>query len=931
MRKLFKRFICFVLVVLLMFSDMVSYVSTVTAEAEDDTVMYLYEVSLMNSAGVMTSDTYVTCDEDIADSIDTFDSNSISKDMTFYSADGLWAISGYTDANFFTVTNYAYQGADLTVECRIPDKFVFKFFSSRDSEKVGDDENPVTEYTFTASTLSAYVSNIGTSFNEKNNSVCTNMNIIVPKRVTSIDDNAFYNNTKLTSIAFEGDIQTIGSSAFYGCTRLKTLDLAGVFDTVATNTIPKQCFYKCSSLENIIIPDTILNIGDEAFYQCDKIDYLVLSDSIKTIGKNAFAMCSNLRYLYIESTYSDWQNVVDETERYKLITEKVDASPLVTVKGGNTSISSQIFGASKIAIISKVDMDISTLEVKRDGVAVDLIEFENNAYGYKTKAVYFEVKKEDKGEYSVRGKDILGNEVDFTFKFISEVNDTTKPLITVQGTGSDNCYSDVTITWEDKETYVSEVKYDGVAFIGDKIVEDIEGEHTISVTDVFGNTSTHTFIIDKTTPTLDGINDTGMYEKSPNISINETGSGLKSVTLNGVELNNYNNIKVYETGTYTLVVTDKALNKLSYTFVFDSDGPSLIGVDNGGVYNSDVKITTSSECGISSISVRYDSYSDISKNYNVTNGATLTEEGKYTVTITDVLYNKATYNFIVDKTKPSISGVSNNKYYKDSEIKITVSDNNISSIYINNSLNNRNSISIKDDGKYTLKAVDKGGNMSTVTFIKDSKVPYVSGVKDGGKYKKGVTLKVSDRYGVKSIKLNNKTISKNYKVTKNGNYTLVTTDKAGNKGVVKFTIDSVKPTVSIRNNAKYNRSVTIKASDSISKVAKITLNGKTIKDRYKVEKDGKYTLVVTDNCNNKLSVKFTVDRTKPYCSNIKHKSEVKRGTILYAKDDGTGVMSVLLNGKKIKSGYRLTKTGKYDLVIFDKCGNKSKKITFTVK
>jgi hypothetical protein len=71
----------------------------------------------------------------------------------------------------------------------------------------------------------------------------------------------------------------------------------------------------------------------------------------------------------------------------------------------------------------------------------------------------------------------------------------------------------------------------------------------------------------------------------------------------------------------------------------------------------------------------------------------------------------------------------------------------------------------------------------------DSKKPTVSGVKNGKTYTKAVTIEFSDAdSGVKSAKLNGKSIKSGKTVSASGSYKLVVTDKAGNKKTVKFKI-----------------------------------------------------------------------------------------------------------------------------------------------
>lgn len=70
----------------------------------------------------------------------------------------------------------------------------------------------------------------------------------------------------------------------------------------------------------------------------------------------------------------------------------------------------------------------------------------------------------------------------------------------------------------------------------------------------------------------------------------------------------------------------------------------------------------------------------------------------------------------------------------------------------------------------------------------DTTKPTITGVKNGKTYKKAITIKFSDKSGIKKATLNNKKIKNGVKVKKNGSYTLIVTDKAGNSRMVRFKI-----------------------------------------------------------------------------------------------------------------------------------------------
>lgn len=149
-----------------------------------------------------------------------------------------------------------------------------------------------------------------------------------------------------------------------------------------------------------------------------------------------------------------------------------------------------------------------------------------------------------------------------------------------------------------------------------------------------------------------------------------------------------------------------------------------------------------------------------------------------------------------DKTAPVIAGVKNNAYYKSiKKISLTASDAvGVTGMTLdgepttNGTALNIAGTDIIKEGKHTVKAYDFSGNKSVVTFTYDKTKPVVKGVANGKTYKKACTIKFSDKYGIKSAKLNGKTIKTNKKVSKKGSYTLKVTDKAGNTATVKFKI-----------------------------------------------------------------------------------------------------------------------------------------------
>lgn len=105
--------------------------------------------------------------------------------------------------------------------------------------------------------------------------------IIIPDGITVIQQNAFYNYTRLRNIVLPESISIIGGYAFYNC----------------------------SSLESFVIPEGVQVIGEGTFAKCINLVSLVIPSSVSSIERNPFIECYKLTNIYFgeESvfTYSD--------------------------------------------------------------------------------------------------------------------------------------------------------------------------------------------------------------------------------------------------------------------------------------------------------------------------------------------------------------------------------------------------------------------------------------------------------------------------------------------------------------------------------------------------------------------------------------------------------------------------------------------------
>lgn len=89
---------------------------------------------------------------------------------------------------------------------------------------------------------------------------------IVPDSVTTIDNDAFYECTGLTSLTIPNGVTTIGMYAFYECTGLISLTIP-----TSVTIISYAAFCNCTSLTSLIIPSSVIAIAAYATYGCDSL------------------------------------------------------------------------------------------------------------------------------------------------------------------------------------------------------------------------------------------------------------------------------------------------------------------------------------------------------------------------------------------------------------------------------------------------------------------------------------------------------------------------------------------------------------------------------------------------------------------------------------------------------------------------------------
>ncbi|MDE7384265.1 MAG: leucine-rich repeat domain-containing protein [Anaeroplasmataceae bacterium] len=129
--------------------------------------------------------------------------------------------------------------------------------------------------------------------------------IVLPDSVTSIGGGAFGNCKSLTSMDIPDGVTSIGGGAFSGCNNLTSIVIPDGVSRIEDNT-----FKGCNQLASIVIPNRVTSIGESAFEGCGRLPSITIDKNIISIGKNAFQKCYSLTEVYYEGTMEDWCRIV---------------------------------------------------------------------------------------------------------------------------------------------------------------------------------------------------------------------------------------------------------------------------------------------------------------------------------------------------------------------------------------------------------------------------------------------------------------------------------------------------------------------------------------------------------------------------------------------------------------------------------------------
>ena len=125
-------------------------------------------------------------------------------------------------------------------------------------------------------------------------------------------------------------VEYIDNNAFYDCSRLENISLS-----INLKTIGNQCFAGCSVLKEFDVPDSVLSIGDMAFWLCRDLSRIKIGASLKNLGKECFMWCDSLSTIEVNDSniyfavYDDVLYSKDKTTLYLYPRQKADLSFVV--------------------------------------------------------------------------------------------------------------------------------------------------------------------------------------------------------------------------------------------------------------------------------------------------------------------------------------------------------------------------------------------------------------------------------------------------------------------------------------------------------------------------------------------------------------------------------------------------------------------------
>lgn len=227
-----------------------------------------------------------------------------------------------------------------------------------------------------------------------------------------INEAAFVDCKKLTSISIPSKVKEIKFAAFQGCSALKSVTLASSIHEL--DIIGAQAFYGCTSITFITFPK-LTRIDNYAFYGCSSLGSIgwLTSDKRLTIGQGAFSK-TNLQQLYLPSSlkvieayaFGDNPNLsklsLNSNSIESIYRGAFASCPKLSLEVPDGLTSDKIIDTGYNAGYVKQCIGTQTMvSLYLNSPNCSWDEINKNLYANASQSAYFEIKNQAKAKYNI--------------------------------------------------------------------------------------------------------------------------------------------------------------------------------------------------------------------------------------------------------------------------------------------------------------------------------------------------------------------------------------------------------------------------------------------------------------------------------------------------------------------------------------------------
>ena len=408
----------------------------------------------------------------------------------------------------------------------------------------------------------------------------------------------------------------------------------------------------------------------------------------------------------------------------------------------------------------------------------------------------------DYGSVSVDGEVLTFNNVDYLLTLDSgslylKVGDFTPPTLEISGNVDSWTNQDITLSATVSDGVVE--YFSGTEWVaGDQLTVTENGEYQFRATDLVGNVTTQTVIvdkIDKVAPTLE-ITSSNVNPTNQDITLSAAVSDGVVEYFNGENWVAGDTMTVAENGTYQFRVTDAAGNVTEKDFVvenIDKFAPTLeITANITAATNQDITLIATVSDGV----VEYFNGTE----WVAGDKLTVSANGTYQFRVTDAAGNVTTKDFVVgniDKVAPTLEITSSNVNPTNKDVVLTaaVSDGTVEYFNGENWVAG-DKLTVSANGIYQFRVTDAAGNVTEKDFVvgnidKVAPTLEISGNADNWT-NQDITLSATVSDGVVEYFNGTEWVAGDtLTVTENGEYRFRATDLVGNVTTQTVIVDKI--------------------------------------------------------------------------------------------------------------------------------------------